>query len=152
MNLFQQAKLNMNLTPTQRALLKFITSQEISVIAAALLSALDAVYQFINEPGPIDWQKTLSVGATTLALGIVFGSGHALAKLISATGDQPLALVTDRVVSVAEQKTTGKVSQPVAFAASPTQVEIPAVQTVSQTDITTNAMEDTLPRAAVQSK
>lgn len=158
MSLLSQAFADANLTPIQRATLKFLLTQVIGIVLAALITAAQVLNQYITAPGSsIDWRLALGVVGLTLLYGVLFGLGHFFAKYISAVlGKRMLGTVLDESVSALEQKYMPPAATRVAPQAltlgTPT-TPLPA-ETGTSTPATSTSgkagSEDTVPRSAVK--
>jgi len=82
MNLFAQANANLNLTPTQRAVLQLIEN----LALAFFVSALPVLSSLLSTSGTIDWPSTLRIAGATGAMAVL----AAAKKWAKAQGDSPL--------------------------------------------------------------
>ena len=83
MNLFTKARAGLNLTPAERAQLKFVEALAVAGVVAALPVLADA----LSTHGAIVWADVLHTGLATGAVAVIL----ALVKYLKAQGDSPLA-------------------------------------------------------------
>lgn len=95
MGMLGRAAQNQNLTPLERAVLRFLQT----VVLAGLLSGAQAVMPLLNgaDPNAINWS---AVGHTFLVAFLV-ALGSAFSKYFTAQGDPPLADSTTEASEVA---------------------------------------------------
>lgn len=97
-DLFAAAHQGAQLSPGQRALLKFLQSLFIGALLAALLAAA----QYLAAPGQINW-TTLGIVALTAG---VLSIAHGIAKFITAQGDVylPLGNAIEQIIQEIERR------------------------------------------------
>jgi hypothetical protein len=153
MNLFQKAAARLNLTPTERAILKLIES----LIYVAGFNVIVAAAQYIENNQQINWAFMLKLVIAQAILAVVM----ALSKYFKAQGDPAIAAAIDSEeqnlaknapagvnpvipssVNFAPPTQTASVSQPVATPASIEIADIPQEQPA----ITPDMLKSTLPQ------
>lgn len=96
MNVFQRNFLGLNLTPGQRAFIKFAKGAAVTALAAGLAAGA----QFLLLP-TVNWHAVFLFGGGTVAASFAF----ALDKYWTAQGDAPLGTVAGEVGTIIGQKT-----------------------------------------------
>ncbi|HLZ24407.1 MAG TPA: hypothetical protein VKQ30_20020 [Ktedonobacterales bacterium] len=119
MNVFAQARNNLNLTPGQRAFLKLVEG----FIVAGIVAALPAISQALAAQS-INWSQIVRTAAATFSVAALL----AVTKYLKAQNDPPLATVATTVAQAA-------VSDIPRWAGIPSFDVVPAVASAGAADL-----------------
>lgn len=94
-SLFTRSRLQLPLTPSERAFLKLLQGSVVTVITAGVIAVLPYI-----EGQSINWQTVIRVGAGAL----IATATATLSKYFTAQGDNPAASLAGDVGAVLQQK------------------------------------------------